>query len=95
MANPIVERLWELVTGKPYTTTRSMAAEFGPTWATRYPELADIPDHELIRADIATLVARIEAIRSQSPTVAIEAERLLVDALTGRIAGAELAEVKR
>ena len=95
MANPIAQRLFELLTGKPWTTTRSMAAEFGPTWATRFPELANYTDHELIRADIATLVARIEAIRSQSPTVAIEAERLLVDALTGRITGAELTEVAR
>lgn len=91
----MLARLFELVTGRPYITGRSMAAEFGPTWATRYPELAQRSDAELITRDIREIVAEIEALRAQSPTVAIEAERLLIDAMTGRITSDELTEVKR
>lgn len=46
------------------TTTRSMAAEFGPTFATRYPELARYSDLDLIRRDRAELIAEIEAGRA-------------------------------
>ena len=81
MSNPIVERLFELLTGTPYRTVRSMAAEYGPTLATRYPELAQRSDHELITRDLQEVVAEIEARRSQSST---EAEQLLIDATTGR-----------
>lgn len=81
MVHPIARRLFELLTGTPYITTRSMAAEYGPTWATRYPELAQRSDWELLTRDIRDIVAEIEARRSQSPT---EAEQLLIDALTGR-----------
>ena len=95
MRNSMLARLFELVTGRPYVTGRSMAAEFGPTWASRYPELAQRSDAELITRDIREIVAEIEALRLSSPSAATEAERLLVDALTGRITGAELAEVKR
>lgn len=42
------ERIYEKVTGRPYLTVRSMAAEFGPTPATRYPELLDHSDAELV-----------------------------------------------
>lgn len=77
----MLARLFELVTGKPYITTRSMAAEFGPTLATRYPELAERSDWELCIRDLRDIVTEIEARRAQSPTVTIE--RLLIDALTG------------
>lgn len=80
MKNGIAQRLFELLTGTPYITVRSMAAEFGPTWATRYPELAERSDWELLTRDLRDIVAEIEARRSQSPT---EAEQLLIDALTG------------
>lgn len=80
MVHPIAQRLYELLTGTPYTTVRSMADEYGPTWATRYPELAQRSDWELLARDIREIVAEIEARRSQSPT---EAEQLLIDALTG------------
>ena len=79
MRNAIAQRLFELLTGKPYTTTRSMAAEFGPPPAARYPELAQRSDWELLTRDIREIVAEIEARRNQT----IEAERLLIDALTG------------
>lgn len=79
MSNSRLAWLYELVTGQPYTTTRSMAAEFGPTLATRYPELAERSDWELCTRDLRDIVAEIEARRNQ----AIEAERLLIDALTG------------
>lgn len=77
MVHPIVERLYELLTGTPYITTRSMVDEYGPTWATRYPELAERSDWELLARDIRDIVAEIEARRSQSPT---EAEQQLIDA---------------
>lgn len=62
MGQPIAQRLFELLTGTPYRTVRSMAAEYGPTWATRYPELAQRSDHELITRDLREIVAEIEAI---------------------------------
>lgn len=63
MANPI-EQLWKLLTGKPYTTTRSMTEEFGPPPATRYPELLDYTDEELMRRDRDELLAEIRARRA-------------------------------
>lgn len=92
MANPIVEQLWKLLTGKPWTTTRSMAAEFGPTLASRYPELADYSDVELMRADLATLVEHIERIRSRHPDTAAAIERVTVGVLSGRI---DVGQIKR
>lgn len=74
MANPI-EQLWKLLTGKPYTTTRSMAAEFGPTLASRYPELLDYTDEELIHRDRDELLAEIEARRAALARVREEVAR--------------------
>lgn len=56
-------RLFEALTGRAWTTTRSMAAEFGPTLASRYPELADYPDAELIRRPVGEVLAEIRARR--------------------------------
>lgn len=87
-----IRKLYELVTGRPYITTRSMAAEFGPTLATRYPELADVPDHELMRVDLATLVEHIERIRRRNPDTAAAIERVTVGVLSGRI---DVEQIKR
>lgn len=51
----MIARLW-----RRYTVTRSMAQEFGPTDATRFPELLRYSDRELIRRSRADLIAEIE-----------------------------------
>jgi|ADGO01.1.fsa_nt_gi hypothetical protein len=76
MVHPIAQRLFELLTGTPYITTRSMAAEFGPTLATRYPELAQRSDWELLVRDLREVVAEIEALRTASPATADAIERV-------------------
>lgn len=93
MPNPIVARLYELLTGKPYITSRSMAQEFGPTIASKYPELANYSDAELLRADIAAIVKHIERMRRRNPSTAAAMERVLVGALSGRITGEQGAQV--
>lgn len=75
MANPIAEQLWKLLTGKPYTTTRSMAAEFGPPPAAAYPELLDYTDEELINRDIREIMAEIRARRAALNRVREEVSR--------------------
>ena len=44
----MIRWLYEVVTGTPWTTGRSMAAEFGPTLATRHPELSLYSDRDLV-----------------------------------------------
>lgn len=46
------------------TTTRSMAAEFGPPPAVRYPELARYSDAELMERDLAEVIAEIKTRRA-------------------------------
>lgn len=89
----IISSLYERLTGRPYITTRSMAEEFGPPPAARYPELADVPDHELMRADLATLVEYIEAVRKTSPATADALEAVAVGVLAGEITGEQLEQV--
>lgn len=60
--------LYERVTGQRWKTTRSMAAEFGPTPATRYPELAVYSDAELL-ADGERILAEAAGIRADVATV--------------------------
>lgn len=60
----IISSLYLRLTGRPYITTRSMAAEFGPPPAVAYPELADYTDEELMRRDIREVIAEIEAARA-------------------------------
>lgn len=55
----MIARLW-----RRYTVTRSMAAEFGPTPATRYPELQNYSDAELLARDRDDLIAEIEEERA-------------------------------
>jgi hypothetical protein len=44
----MLQRLYELVTGRPWTTVRSAAAEFGPPPGARYAaELSRFSDAEL------------------------------------------------
>jgi len=62
----MIARLYELLTGKPWTTTRSMAAEFGPPPAVRYADqLAAYTDLELITSHdpIRVRLAREQATR--------------------------------
>jgi hypothetical protein len=57
----MITRLYELLTGQPWTTTRSMAAEFGPPPAARYAtQLAAYSDAELI-AHGKAILARLRA----------------------------------
>lgn len=60
----MIRRLYELLTGRPYITTRSMVDEFGPPPAVRYPELLDYTDEELMRRDRDELLAEIRARRA-------------------------------
>ena len=64
MSNHLIRRLYEAITGRPWTTTRSMAEEYGPPPAVAYPELAGYSDAELIRRDIREVIAEIEASRT-------------------------------
>lgn len=64
MSNHLIRRLYEAITGRPWTTTRSMAEEYGPPPAVAYPELAGYSDAELIRRDIREVIAEIEAARA-------------------------------
>lgn len=89
----IIHRLYERLTGRPYITTRSMAAEFGPTLATRYPELAQRSDWELLTRDIREIVAEIEALRKASPATADAIERVTVGVLSGRIDAGQIKRV--
>jgi len=56
----VIKLLYEKVTGRPWTTTRSMAEEFGPPPAARHPELARYSDAELYQRG-AELVAELDA----------------------------------
>lgn len=56
----MIERVYELMTGRSWTTRRSMAAEHGPPPAARHPELARYSDAELYRFGPA-LVAELDA----------------------------------
>ncbi|QSB14577.1 hypothetical protein JQS43_24405 [Natronosporangium hydrolyticum] len=56
----MIETLYELLTGRSWTTTRSMMAEFGPPPAARHPELARYSDAELYERG-AELVAELDA----------------------------------
>lgn len=69
---PIVEWLWERVTGRPYWTGASMAAQFGPTLATEFPEeVAILSDAELMAAypgSVGEWHAALRAARAVSTT---------------------------
>ena len=69
----MIRRLYEALTGTPWTTTRSMSAEFGPLPATRYAdELAAFTDAELVErgpeilAQLRELQALVEQMRDQT-----------------------------
>lgn len=55
----LIARAYELVTGTPWKTVRSATAEFGPTLAARYPELARYSDAELMTRPLADILAEI------------------------------------
>lgn len=62
--NQLIVRAYERLTGTPWTTTHSAVAEFGPTIATRYPELAGYSDAELYARPTAEILAEIRAQRA-------------------------------
>lgn len=63
----IRDAIWKRLTGTPWTTTRSMAAEYGPTLATRYPELQRYTDVELVAFGHAILAE----VRAPKPAGAV------------------------
>lgn len=69
----MIPRLYELLTGRPWTTVRSMAAEYGPPPAARYAaELSTYTDTELIAHGeriLATLRARDRIHQGRTATV--------------------------
>lgn len=71
----LIPRLFELLTRKPYLTERSVVQEYGPTLATRYPELATLTDADLIHYGTRGLVVAIELLRTDGGE--ITRERLL------------------
>lgn len=62
----MIKRLYEAVTGTPWTTGRSAAVDFGPTIAARYPELAALSDMQLMRFTPAQAIAYAEAARANT-----------------------------
>lgn len=60
----MIKRLYEAVTGTPWTTGRSCTADFGPTIAARYvTEVASLTEQELHALHPAIAVAYLEHIR--------------------------------
>lgn len=55
----MIRRLW-----RRWTVTRSMAAEYGPPPAARYPELSHYSDRELVTRDRAAIIAEVKAQRA-------------------------------
>lgn len=54
----MIRRLWELVTGRPWTTTRSATAEYGPPpGAVFADQLAAYTDAELVARPTADILA--------------------------------------
>jgi hypothetical protein len=61
----VIRRLWERLTGTPWTTTRSMAAEYGPPPGALFAaELAEYSDAELVKFG-DEVVARLRLERGQ------------------------------
>lgn len=61
----MIARLYELLTGQPWTTTRSAAAEFGPPPGAVYAvELSRYTDAELIAMDRDQVLAEVRAYRA-------------------------------
>lgn len=71
----MIKRLYEAITGTPWTTGRSASADFGPTIAARYPELAELTDTELMAMTPAQAVAYAERVRARAQRAALIAER--------------------
>jgi len=55
----VIRWLYERITGKPYLTVRSAAAELGPPPAAQYPEMLSYSAGELIRRERDELLAEI------------------------------------
>jgi hypothetical protein len=56
----VIGAAYRRITGTPWTTTRSMSREYGPTLAARYPELAGYSDAELMSRPVAEILDEIE-----------------------------------
>lgn len=62
----MIKALYEKVTGTPWTTGRSIAADFGPTVAARYAaELAPLSDRELMAMMPEQAIAYGEAVKTR------------------------------
>lgn len=71
----MIKRIYEAVTGTPWTTGRSATADFGPTLATRYPEWAQLTDHQLLSMTTEQAIAWALAQRASGQPVPAECER--------------------
>jgi hypothetical protein len=65
----MIRELYELATGRAWTTTRSAAVEFGPPPAAELPELRRFTDAQLM-ADGPGIVAAVRARRASRRLVA-------------------------
>jgi len=59
----VIKRLYEAITGTPWTTGRCASVDFGPTIAARYPELATLSDEAVMRLTPAQAIAYAQAAR--------------------------------
>lgn len=64
----MIKYLYRAITGTPWTTGRSYAADFGPTLATCYPELANLTDAELCAMTTPQAIAYAKAVRAINVT---------------------------
>lgn len=81
------KRLFETVTGTPWTTGRDVTTEYGPTPGARYRHIvATIPDEVLLAFEPAQLHALLADIaqRNVSPAVARYAATYVTHVLAGR-----------
>jgi hypothetical protein len=60
----MIKRIYEAVTGTPWTTGRSATADFGPTPAAAYPELDELSFSELMTITNAEAIAWAKAQRA-------------------------------
>ncbi|GAA1423861.1 hypothetical protein ACFQZ4_19630 [Catellatospora coxensis] len=60
----MIKRMYEAITGTPWTTGRSCTADFGPTIAARYvTEVLSLTEQELHALHPAIAVAYLEHVR--------------------------------
>jgi len=62
----VIKRLYEKITGTPWTTGRSASVDFGPTIAARYPELVTLTDTQLMNLTPTKAIAYAQARRENT-----------------------------